>query len=137
MSALPGWWRWMPGMLLIDGSRVVRAHPNPAVFNLRAVHPDGTPSMLTVPIRAVEDDPATIGCLTARVREVCNDPTVTATCRRCLHIRGDAASGWEDGPWSVTVSSSSVTIEIASGPTEWSALMAAGDAAWARRGGAS
>ena len=108
------WFILQPGMLLIDGSRVVRAHPNPAVFNLRAVHPDGTLSMLTVPIRIVEDDPATLGCLTQRARELWGDPR--------LHVTPHPVRGL----WYAHDREGRV---VATGPTEFAALLAACDAA--------
>lgn len=50
-------WRWMPGMLTINGTRIQRT-PN---VEITAAWPD-------------LDDPATLGCLLALVREARSEP---------------------------------------------------------------
>jgi hypothetical protein len=54
-------WRWMPGMLTINGTRIQRT-PN---VEITAAWPD-------------LDDPATLGCLLALVREAWGDPSLCA-----------------------------------------------------------
>ena len=139
------WWRWMAGMVDQHGRRVIEVgagrneavpvewsdaiacdvvemyeHPDDARAEWEDAIPDPT-------------DPATLGCLLALARELTGDQTLHASCRRSLLIPGDSASGWTDGPWDAVVSSYSVRITIASGLDEWSALVAACDAAWGRR----
>lgn len=129
MSALPGWWRWMAGMRWhMAPGRGVGGHDLGRMSGRvdemwRAV--DDCGRILTAHDGIVPDeaDPATRGCLTARVREMWGDDAHVGVNHRdpsewIVWARLGAA-GW----WSV----------VARGPTEWAALMAAGDAAWARR----
>ena len=128
MSALPGWWRWesMVGAVVTDygaGVRIVavsKEHIHGAAVESSA-NEHGPVWMRLRKERCTSvdpADPATIGCLTARVREVCEDPR--------LYARPTAdGTGW-------------MIYSLVHGwafyrPTEWSALMAAGDAAWARK----
>ena len=124
------WWDWrkMPGARYI-------AERGPVLAAVSGRVPDDAPRDWKPYPHATPDptDPATLGCLLALARELTGDQTLHASCRRSLLIPGDSASGWTDGPWDAVVSSYSVRITIASGLDEWSALVAACDAAWGRR----
>ena len=73
-----------------------------------------------------ETDPATIGCLTARVREMWGDPKVYTQ-------PSDLPAPWLVWAGSEELFAQSGMVPLGLGDTEWSALMAAGDAAWARK----
>ena len=127
------WWRWMAGMVDQHGRRVIEVgagrneavpvewsdaiacdvvemyeHPDDARAEWEDAIPDPT-------------DPATLGCLLALARELWRSPGLNVS----PHV--DIISGKEG--WSVRVPG--LWFEV--GDTEWSALVAACDAAWGRR----
>ena len=78
-------WRWMPGMLTTEGTRIVH---DPSRFPGRACAlRDGgwTPRLLNPGALPDLTDPATVGCLLALVREAWGDPRA--------YVR--ASFGWE------------------------------------------
>ena len=93
-------WRWMPGMLTDVGERVT----DPTICYLGTL-PD-------------LDDPATLGCLLALVREAWGFQAFVALTSGGWHVWGF--------PWEPDLTSSS---RLASGPTEAEALVAALEAA--------
>ena len=124
------WWRWMAGMVDQHGRRVIEVgagrneavpvewsdaiacdvvemyeHPDDARAEWEDAIPDPT-------------DPATLGCLLALARELWGD--------QCLFARRRLG-----GPGWVVIGD--VRVLLIEGDTEWSALVAACDAAWGRR----
>ena len=125
------WFRWATGMRTACGLRVYAISAGGIPLGVRENDRRARPEVCALPHDAqpAPDDPATLGCLTQRAREMWGDPTISTVCRRRLRIPDDPASGWDVGPWSAVSTSYSVTIEIATGPTEFAALLAACDAA--------
>ena len=108
------WWRWMAGMEDEYGCRVVCVVDGHAW----AIDQEGERCGLGPAASPAPTDPATLGCLLALARELWGDPT--------------AGTWWSDCDevWYVRAGPAYMT---SSGPTEWSALVAACDAAWGRR----
>lgn len=70
------WFRWMDGMVDTDGSRVCDVYSGIVdASNPSAEYPSD--AMHTLPNDAIPDlnDPATIGCLTALMRELLGEPS--------------------------------------------------------------
>lgn len=107
-------WRWMPGMLA-SGFRVCRVDPHGYRFGWSdssyayRIADDVLPDL---------DDPATLGCLLALVREAVGDQEAYAV-------------PWHDdeGGWTVVVNDEDGTHNIAQGDTEIEALIDALEAA--------
>ena len=82
-------WRWMPGMLTLDGFRCVWADAEQIECAASRAHNFRRPNSATdLPDLT---DPATLGCLLALIRELLEDPT------GCVSwYEGDAenAAGW-------------------------------------------
>ena len=111
------WWRWMAGMVDDCGARVVGVD-GPWALVTSGVHGADVYMALASSLRPNTTDPATLGCLLALARELAGDAT--------------AGTWWSDCDevWYVRAGPAYMT---SSGPTEWSALVAACDAAWGRR----
>jgi hypothetical protein len=75
-------WRWMPGMLTINGTRIQRT-PN---VEITAAWPD-------------LDDPATLGCLLALVREAWGDLGASVWHDRRVGLWSWMAGGCTHGVW--------------------------------------
>jgi len=141
--ALPGW-RWMPGMLARErggprsgtGWRLARAASNgewltgPHAFVARCGGARRLSLRGCVPSR---DDPATLGCLLALVREAWGDPAAHVA-PYTTWVRGPSGDlderGWwlrlcrQDGGAYRSTDGDGVSTYLA-GPTEWDALVAA------------
>jgi len=97
-------WRWLPGMLDSDGTRVLAIHATgDAVVMLGYIHTVKPTLLSPADLR----DPATLGCLLALVREAHRDPCWQSLC-------------FGDDTWA---------IEGSDYPTEAAALVAALEAA--------
>jgi hypothetical protein len=109
------WWLWMEGMRTSRGLRVYSVKP-PLPLGIREGDQRARPECGALPYNAQPDteDPATLGCLTQRARDLWGDPR--------LHVRSITT-----GPgWMVVLRTRADTF---TGPTEWAALVAACDAA--------
>ena len=104
------WWRWMPGMRDTRGCRLTDrgSWDMPDGWDAAAFAADGYAH------HPDAEDPATLGCLTQRARDLWGDPA--------------AGTWWSDCDevWYVRAGPAYMT---SSGPTEYAALLAACDAA--------
>jgi hypothetical protein len=126
-------WRWMPGMLDLDGYRVISVCTDPGEPEPYCVVYAGGDSLYLGDICSEPDlaDPATLGCLLALVREAYRDPSLSTRCRSTLRTPGVAESGMTLGPWDAASTSEHVTIGLHGtlAPIEAAALVAALEAA--------
>lgn len=91
-------WRWMPGMLTMDGVRIYAIDGN--IFDGF----DDDSEYLDHPVSALEwpdfTDAATLGCLLALVREAWGDPSLyvrlSDTTRQSDGVRAWEVLGWLD-----------------------------------------
>ena len=104
------WWRWMPGMRDTRGCRLTDrgSWDMPDGWDAAAFAADGYAH------HPDAEDPATLGCLTQRARELWGDPR--------LHVTPHPVRGL----WYAHDREGRV---VAAGPTEFAALLAACDAA--------
>lgn len=104
------WWRWMPGMRDTRGCRLTDrgSWDMPDGWDAAAFAADGYAH------HPDAEDPATLGCLTQRARELWRDPR--------LHVTPHPVRGL----WYAHDREGRV---VATGPTEFAALLAACDAA--------
>mgnify|MGYP003557854328 CR=1 FL=1 len=104
------WWRWMPGMRDTRGCRLTDrgSWDMPDGWDAAAFAADGYAH------HPDAEDPATLGCLTQRARELWGDPR--------LHVTPHPVRGL----WYAHDREGRV---VATGPTEFAALLAACDAA--------
>ena len=114
------WWRWMAGMVDDCGARVVGVD-GPWALVTSGVHGADVYMALASSLRPNTTDPATLGCLLALARELWSSP------RACT----GTFPHYQGLDWYVS------DLPCGVGPTrassEWSALVAACDAAWGRR----
>lgn len=78
-------WRWMPGMRDLHYGRVIDVHVDEIVFRDCRV----AAFAKAQPDQPDLDDPATLGCLLALVREAWGDDGITTSCTRC-----GGGTGW-------------------------------------------
>ena len=110
------WFRWTPGMRTACGLRVYAISAGGIPLGIRENDRRARPEVCALPHDAqpAPDDPATLGCLTQRARELWGDPNLYARPRMY-------------GPgWIVLLDVEPLTFE---GDTELAALAAACDAA--------
>lgn len=99
-------WRWMPGMAMCDGQRLLGSDANnewAIVSGRERAGPNGVPDL---------SDPATLGCLLALVREARSDMTLyvepcgdqdATTLRDQWQVMFTAGAGtWYGGPRTAT-----------------------------------
>ena len=111
------WWRWMAGMLDELGCRVVWVVDG----DVCAIDQEGERCRLGPGAAPDPTDPATLGCLLALARELWGSPG--------LHVSPHVDVVTDKEGWAVRVPGLWFGVEA----TEWSALVAACDAAWGRR----
>ena len=105
-------WRWMPGMVMPNGWRVVaRSGDEVAVFNGQDTRWSSVTDMVSA--RPDLSDPATLGCLLALVREAHGNPLIY-----CAPQEETGLGSW----WCVCIEDDSV---IAGGVSELFALICA------------
>lgn len=121
-------WRWMPGMRVSDVGIVVFVDGSWLVTTVYIDDRDGWSTGSRIARHALPDldDPATLGCLLALVREAWGD--VRIVCEWHARERGD---GVQDGWWIVDESGSVLPF---TGGHEAEALVAALEAAPRREG---
>jgi len=113
------WWRWMPGMAWVALRKAPLDHVRnriPDTFVRADLYPGAQP---------VEDDPATLGCLTQRARELWGDPKLYTQ-------PSDLPAPWLVWAGSEDLFARSGMVPLGMGDTEWAALVAACDAASGR-----
>lgn len=110
------WWRWRTGMRTACGLRVYVVDTYGQALGVRENDRRARPEVCALPHDAqpAPDDPGTLGCLTQRARDLHNDPK--------LHVTPHPIRGL----WYAYDRHGRV---IATGPTEFAALLAACDAA--------
>ena len=116
------WWRWMAGMADLDGVRVCGTD-GPWAMVTSGQHGADVYMVLASTLRPDSTDPATLGCLLALARELWVDCWLwldVDTLGIMRRVRVWRGTGYPVGT-------------VATGDTEWSALVAACDAAWGRR----
>jgi hypothetical protein len=100
-------WRWMPGMLVHVGFRVVWVDETTfRSFDERGNEMYGSTDCLLPDLT----DPATLGCLLALVREARGEPTYLPT---CLDVHDEAWVVRPPGPWRQTRYESYASVLVA------------------------
>lgn len=121
-------WRWLPGVLTVDGWRVVDAYEDGTVRWVSDCGQMETRTPFGGALQSCPDltDPATLGCLLALVRSAYGDDEIG--------IMSDAHYGEKGGKlsrdhrikwWRVVSSGRHIIVTISSGSTEAEALVAA------------
>jgi hypothetical protein len=104
-------WRWMPGMLARDARWILhRIQDDGSALDLSDDILERGWGYSTETLRPIFDDPATLGCLLALVREARGEPTYLPT---CLDVHDEAWVVNPPIPWRQTRYESYASVLVA------------------------